>query len=159
MPAAHEPPPSQRRIANPAEAERLVEEVIETVRALDALLAAETAELRAGRIRQALAEEERKSALTASYLRALEGVKANAIALARFSPQAVERLKAAHAAFGRTIEANRTVLATARSVSETLLKSVSEEMGRRARPQTYAPAGVAAPRTPRTEALVVARSL
>ena len=41
-------------------------------------------------------------------MRGLESVKANAIALARFAPEALERLKAAHAAFGRAVETNQT---------------------------------------------------
>ena len=65
-----------------------------------------------------------------SYLRGLEAVKANAVALARFAPEAVDGLRAAHAGFGRTVEENRIVLATARAVSEGLIKSLSEEITR-----------------------------
>jgi hypothetical protein len=69
----------------------------------------------------------------------------------------VERLKKAHASFGRIVEANQTVVATARAVSESLIKNLSDEMNRAIRPQTYAP-GVA-PYAPRNEPLVVSKRL
>ena len=105
----------------------------------------------------------KKSELASAYLRGLEAVKANAVALARFAPEAIERLKTAHAAFGRMVETNQTVLATARAVSESLVKSIAEEMNRLSRPQGYAPAGYGAAGSgappPRSEPLVLSKRL
>lgn len=148
-----------RRVASRSEAEALAGSVLATLAALDAALAAETAHVRAGRIREGLAEEARKSELTAAYLRDLEAVKANAVALARFAPDAVGRLKSAHAEFTRRVEANRMVLATARAVSEGLIKSVSEEIDRAARPSTYGRSAGAAARPAQSAPLVLSRSL
>jgi hypothetical protein len=140
------------------DAERLVAAVLATLGALESTLAEETALVRVGKIRDGLAQEERKSELAARYLRELEGVKANAVALARFAPDAVERLKAAHAGFNRTVETNRTVLATARAVSEGLVKTVSDELARASRPAAYGPAARPA-RAAINAPLVLSRSL
>jgi hypothetical protein len=158
MPSAAEAAP-RPRVTGRAEAEALVAGVLATLRDLEALLARETEQVASGRIRAGLADEAKKSALTATYLKSLETVKANAIALARFAPEAVARLRSAHQSFGQVVEANQTVLATVRAVSEALIKGVSDEMNRAARPQTYAPGGFQAPRYARSEALVVSRSL
>lgn len=147
------------RVTGRAEAEALVGAVLATLATLEKALADETALVRAGRIREGLAEEARKSELAAGYLRDLEAVKANAVALARFAPDTVGRLKEAHAGFTRTVEANRMVLATARAVSEGLIKSVSEELDRAARPATYGPSAGSPPGPARTAPLVLSRSL
>jgi hypothetical protein len=141
------------------EAERLVGGVLATMRDLQTVLDEETRQVRAGRIRDGLAQEGRKGELTGTYLRSLEAVKANAIALARFAPDAVDRLKKAHAAFGLIVQANQTVVATARAVSESLIKNLSEEMNRSAQPQTYAPRGAPTSYAPRSEPLVVSKRL
>ncbi|HKH35335.1 MAG TPA: hypothetical protein VKA80_14435 [Beijerinckiaceae bacterium] len=141
------------------DAERLVAAVLATLGALESTLADETALVRVGKIRDGLAQEERKSELAARYLRELEGVKANAVALARFAPDAVERLKAAHAGFNRTVETNRTVLATARAVSEGLIKTVSDELARASRPAAYGPAAARPARAAINAPLVLSRSL
>src|SRR5918998_1163878 len=147
------------RILGRDDAERLVASVLATMGDLEKVLANETAHVRVGRIRDGLAEEARKSELATAYMRGLEAVKANAIALARFAPEALDRLKAAHAGFGRTVETNQTVLATARAVSESLMKGVAEEMNRLARPQSYAPAGPQAARSQNSAPLILSKTL
>ncbi|GGK30988.1 hypothetical protein [Salinarimonas ramus] len=129
------------RVATREAAGALVEEVRETMRELEKLLEVETAHLRAGRIRDGLSDEARKGALTSRYVQGLEALKANAVALARFVPEALERLKAEHAAFQRTIETNQVVLATARAVSEGLVRSLSGELSGGASPSGYGPQG------------------
>lgn len=156
MPAEAQRP----RVLGRADAERLIAELAATMGELELVLEAETAQLRVGRIRDGLAEGARKQELSGAYLVGLEGIKANAVALARFAPDAVERLRAAHARFGRVLEANQAVLATARAVSESLIKDLAEEMGRARRPAGYAPAGYGAPPRPASaEPLVLSRRL
>lgn len=147
------------RILGRDEAERLVATVLATMADLETVLTNETEHVRVGRIRDGLAEEARKSELATAYMRGLETVKANAIALARFAPEALDKLKAAHAGFRRIVETNQTVLATARAVSESLIKGVADEMNRLARPQGYGPAGSQATRTLRSEPLVLSKTL
>ena len=151
--------PAAPRILGRDDAERLVAGVLATMADLEKILANETAHVRVGRIRDGLAEESRKSELATAYMRGLETVKANAIALARFAPEALQRLKAAHAGFSRAVETNQTVLATARAVSESLVKSVADEMNRLSRPQGYGPAGPQATRYQKSEPLVLSKTL
>jgi hypothetical protein len=151
-------PPAATRVLGREDGERLVAGVLATMGDLEKVLASETAHVRVGRIRDGLAEEARKSELASTYMRGIETVKANAIALARFAPEALEKLKAAHAGFGRAVEANQTVLATARAVSESLMKGVAEEMNRLSRPQGYGPAGPQA-RSTKSEPLVLSKRL
>lgn len=157
--ANREPAAPAPRVATREDAERLVGGVLEGLAQLEKVLEVETANLRAGRIRQALEGQERKAELTGHYLRGLEAVKANAVALARFSPAAVERLKAAHGAFSHVVEVNQVVLATARAVSESLVKGIADEMARSSAPQGYGPAsGYGAARSA-TAPLVVSKQL
>ncbi len=151
--------PAAPRVLGRDDAERLVAGVLATMADLEKVLANETAHVRVGRIRDGLAEDARKSELASAYMRGLEAVKANAIALARFAPEALDRLKAAHGAFGRIVETNQTVLATARAVSESLVKGVADEMNRLSRPQGYGPAGPHAPRPQRSEPLILSKTL
>ena len=151
--------PAAPRVLGREDAERLVASVLATMGDLEKVLAKETAHVRVGRIRDGLAEEEKKSELASAYMRGLETVKANAIALARFAPEALDKLKAAHAGFGRAVETNQTVLATARAVSENLWKSAAEEMSRLSRPQGYGPAGPQGARPAKSEPLVLSKTL
>jgi hypothetical protein len=159
MQAAADPRMPGARVASRAEAEALVDGTLATLAALEAVLAEETALIRVGKVAEALAGEERKGALAAGYFRALEAVKANAVALARFAPGASERLRAAHGAFGRTLEANRMVIATARAVAEGLIKTVSGELDRMSRPSTYGRGLAAAAHPARSGPLVLSKTL
>ncbi|WP_336486515.1 hypothetical protein [Methylobacterium nigriterrae] len=150
------------RIGDRAGAEALVAEVMATMQALAEILAEESGHVRAGRLREGLAQSGRKSALAAAYMLGLETAKANAIALARFAPQGVETLKAAHRRFMAEVETNQMVLATARTVSEGLIKSLADEIGRARTPTIYgAPSVSPSPygRGARSGPLVLSRSL
>lgn len=138
-----EPAEALPRVTTREAAVALVDDIRATMRELAKILEVETAHLRAGRIRDGLAQEERKSALTSHYLVGLEALKANAIALARFVPDGLQRLKEEHGAFARTLETNQVVLATARSVSESLVRSLSAELEARSRTSGYGPRGTA----------------
>jgi hypothetical protein len=147
------------RVAGRADAEQLVAGVLSAMGDLEAVLEAETAHVRVGRLRDGLSQEERKTELAASYIQGLEAIKTNAVALARFAPHALEQLKASHLRFGQAVATNQMVLATARAVSESLVKGIADEMNRHARPQGYAPAGLQARRPTTSEPLVISRKL
>lgn len=125
------------RIADRAGAMALVADILAKLRELEAAMARETDHVRVGRLREGLAETERKTALSAAYLQGLEAAKANAIALARFAPEGIETLKVAHRRFSAVVETNQTVLATARTVSESLVKTLAEEMNKARTPTVY----------------------
>ncbi|GEP03434.1 hypothetical protein [Methylobacterium oxalidis] len=150
------------RIADRAGAEALVAEVMGLMQALETVLGEESAHVREGRLRQGLDLTQRKTALAASYFQGLETAKLNAVALARFAPQGVETLKAGHRRFAQAVEANQTVLATAKTVSEGLIKSLADEIGRSRAPSVYgAPSVAPSPygRGTRSGPLVLSRSL
>lgn len=125
------------RISDRAGAQSLVSGVLASLEALEAVLARESGHIRVGRLREGLAETERKTGLSAAYLQGLEAIKANAIALARFAPEGIAALKAAHARFTQGVETNQAVLATARTVSEGLVKTLADEMNRARTPTVY----------------------
>jgi hypothetical protein len=140
------------------DAERLVFNVTAAMAALERVLETETEHLQAGRIRDGLAEEARKTDLAGAYLRGLEACKSNAVALARFVPEHIETLKLAHSGFRRAVDRNQAVIATARAVSEGLVRGLAEEMTRAANPQIYGATRRLAPLPKRAQPILCSRS-
>lgn len=138
--AAPRPRPA---LADAATAESFVAAFAGTMDELARLLDEEAAHLAAGRIRQGLSREERKSQLSAGYLLGLEHAKQNAVALARFAPRTVGRLQAAQVALRDAVHRNQAVVATARAVSEGLVRGVADEVARQSRPRGYGAATAA----------------
>lgn len=160
----HRPADAPLRITDPSGAAAHVAGVLASLEALEAVLARESGHVRVGRLREGLAETERKTALSAAYLQGLEATKANAIALARFAPDGIAALKAAHARFTQAVEANQAVLATARTVSEGLVKTLADEMNRSRTPTVYghpsqSPSPYGRAGVARSQPLVLSRSL
>lgn len=152
------------RIADRAGAQALVTGVLASLEALEAVLARESDHIRVGRMREGLADMDRKSALAAAYFQGLEAIKANAIVLARFAPEDIEKLKAAHLRFAQALETNQAVLATARGVSEGLVKTLVDEIDRARTPTVYgrpsqAPSPYGRSGGARSQPLVLSRSL
>ena len=150
------------RISGPGEARALVEGVLEALAALAHLVGEETELVRAGRLPEAMTREPRKTELAGIYMRGVEQVKLNAVALARFAPAEVKRLKEAHQAFQGLIETNQIVLATARAVSESVIRDLAADANKPMRANGYGPtakvgAGVFA--RPNSGPLVVSRQL
>ncbi|WP_342361524.1 hypothetical protein [Terrarubrum flagellatum] len=131
--------PSQRRVATAAEAETLLDEVIDALGGIEETLSEETGLMQAGRIRDALDLTDAKQARAGAYMRLLETVKANAIILARFAPDGVETLKVRHSEFALKLRLNQAVLATVKSVAETLVRGVQEEMSGNRQLSVYGP--------------------
>lgn len=151
------------RIVDRSSAESFLAGLTETMRALEAVMAQETMGVRAGRLREAVADHARKAELAAAYLQGLEAAKANAVALKRLAPAGFEALRAAQRAFAASVETNQKVLATARTVSEGLMRSLAEELGRARTPSTYGmPSTAPSPygkSGPRSGPLVLSRQL
>ncbi|MCE4225683.1 hypothetical protein HCU64_18175 [Methylobacterium sp. C25] len=131
------PDPRAVRIQDKASAEAFIASLMATMHDLDAVLASESEGVRAGRIREAMVGGPRKAELASAYLNGLEAAKSNAIALARFAPNGIESLKAAHRRFAAVVETNQTVLATARTVSEGLIRTLADELGKSGTPTVY----------------------
>lgn len=150
------------RISNALEAEKLIETVMETLGALSHVVGEETGLVKAGRLKDAMEREARKAELAGTYMKGVEQVKLNAVALARFAPEKVKRLKTAHLAFQDLIDLNQTVLATARAISESIMRDLATDTNRQNRAPGYGPtatvgAGVFA--RPNAGPLVISKSL
>ncbi len=120
-----------------ADAEALVCRVMETITALEAALETETQHLAAGRIRQGLAGDRAKADLTGAYLAAITAAKTNAVAAKRLAPDLLPALGTAQAKLHAAALRNEAVLATAKAVSEGLVRAMADEVAKQARPQAY----------------------
>jgi hypothetical protein len=154
-------PRERLRVTGVAEAIALVDDVIQQLAALAHQVGEETALVKAGKLSQAMSHEGRKGELAGGYMRALQDVKANAVSLARFAPDAVQRLKQAHGEFQDLIETNQAVLATARAVSEALMRDLAREANPTVHASGYGPANQRPTpfQRPATGPLVVSRNL
>jgi len=150
------------RVGTSAEAEGLIEAVLETLGSLSHVVGEETALVRAGRLKEAMTREQRKAELAGVYMKGVEQIKLNAVALARFVPERVKRLKAAHLAFQELIETNQMVLATARAVSEAIVRDLAADANRPTRAPGYGPAatvGAGLFSRPNSGPMVISKSL
>jgi hypothetical protein len=150
------------RIAGALEARALIDAVLEALAALSHLVGEETELVRAGRLPEAMTREPRKTELAGIYMRGVEQVKLNAVALARFAPDQVKRLKAAHGDFQTLIDTNQLVLATARAVSESIVRDLAADANKPSRVPGYGPAstvGAGSFARPNAGPLVISRSL
>ncbi len=147
-------------MTNAAEAEGALDELRGIVEKLTALLAQETALIRAGEIRGAAAMEPAKQDLTGRLLAAGERIKANAKFILAAAPARCAALKSVQAAFGAVIQKNMMVLATAHAVSEGIVRRLSSEVTRKASPQVYGASGRAtAPSPKHARPLAVSKTL
>lgn len=133
-------------LATRADAEALIRRAVDTIAALETALETETRHLAAGRIGQGLAGDRAKADLTGAYLAAITAAKTNAVAAKRLAPDLLPHLGAAQAQLHATALRNQAVLATAKAVSEGLVRAMADEVAKQARPQSYGlPARHAAP--------------
>lgn len=135
--APAKPNPSSAPINSSEAAERLLVNLSAAMDELEGVLEAETALIGAGRVRDGIATEPRKGELSAAYILELQRAKANIVALARFAPDRLRAFRTRQAEFERVVDRNQTVILTARTVSESLIRSLSEEVERTARPSAY----------------------
>jgi hypothetical protein len=128
---------ARSEIGTRSEAERLLDELTAALTELETVLEAESDLIGAGKIRDGLAAETRKAELAAAYMLKLQHAKANLVALARLTPEALRAFRARQSAFERVMDRNQTVIATARAVAEGLIRGLSEAVGRETRPSVY----------------------
>jgi hypothetical protein len=151
---------TQAPIASADEAEHAIAGLLTIMDRLEAAVAEETAEVRAGRLSVARALDGTKSELAGLYAAQSERVKAAGGLIAQALPEAVETLRNRHEAFQSLLQTNLTVLATAHAVSEGIIRGVSGELARRQTPTTYGASGRAnAPGRKGSEPLALSRKL
>ena len=133
--------PAPRPIQSAAEGENLVRHLLAAMDALVATVEQETALVRAGKLKDAVALEATKSELARLYVADTAQVKANLPALSKQVPDLLAALRRQHNTFNALLQINLTVLATAHAVSEGIVRGVSGEMARKSAPQTYGASG------------------
>jgi hypothetical protein len=124
-----------------AEARKLAEDLMEVMAALLGVIERETELVRAGKLREAMATEAKKTELSRSYVHAVGRLKASQKYLAQVAPELLTTLHRHHDVFRAMLQVNLTVLATAHAVSEGIVRGVNTEMQRRSLPNTYTAAG------------------
>jgi hypothetical protein len=146
--------------STPAEARKLAENLMDVMSALLGVIERETELVRAGKIREAMASEAKKSELSRRYVGAVTQLKASHRYLTTTAPELLTTLHRHHDVFRAMLQINLTVLATAHAVSESIVRGVNTEIQRRNIPNTYTSAGRRVAPGPRhITPLTVSRSL
>ena len=146
--------------STPAEVRRLAEELMDVMSALLGVIERETELVRAGKLREAMASEPKKTDLSRRYVGAVTHLKASQKYLFQVAPELLSTLHRHHDVFRAMLQINLTVLATAHAVSEGIVRGVNTEMQRRNIPNTYTAAGRRATPGPcNIRPLAVSRSL
>ena len=147
-------------VTTAAEARKLAQDMIDVMSALLATIERETALVRAGKLREAMAFEPEKTALSRRYVGAVGHLKASQKFMKQTTPELLTTLHRHHDTFRAMLQVNLTVLATAHAVSESIVRGVNAEMQRRNIPSTYTAGGQRATPGPRhMKPLSVSRSL
>ncbi len=160
QPAKPATAPKLPAISTSIEAERAVAYLNKIMDRLVETVEQETAQVRAGRLRDAVANDEAKVELARAYAAETERVKAAKDIIAKSLPDALEQLRKRHGAFRALLQTNLTVLATANAVSEGIIRGVSGELARKQAPSTYGATGRAnTPNSKTSQPLAVSKSL
>jgi hypothetical protein len=130
-------PDPRPRVTTPDEAEALVNAALDALDVLEPVIAEETALMRDGKLQPALDLSAVKGQAAQRYQRALEDLKANAIALGRFAPPALALLRKRHESFSDLMSLNMAVLGTAKTVSESIIRELAADVGQARSPQGY----------------------
>jgi hypothetical protein len=130
-------PETEPLIGTAEAAEALIDEVVGTLGQLEEVIREETRLVRAGLLFAAAELEAEKTRVSGDYLRLRARLKANSVVLGRLCGPRVEELRRHHVDFNALLRENLSVLAIAREVSEDLVRTVSETVGRHTAPRTY----------------------
>jgi hypothetical protein len=155
-----EAPAAAAPAATAADARKLAENLMEVMSALLGVIERETELVRAGKLREAMALEPKKTDLSRRYVNAVGQLKASQKYLSQTAPELLNTLHRHHDVFRAMLQINLTVLATAHAVSESIVRGVNTEMQSRNIPNTYTANGRRATPGPRhMTPLAVSRSL
>jgi hypothetical protein len=146
--------------ASAADARKLAEDLMDVMSALLGVIERETELVRAGKLREAMEFEPKKSELSRRYVSAIGQLKASQKYLTQSAPELLTTLHRHHDTFRAMLQINLTVLATAHAVSESIVRGVNAEVQRRNIPNTYTASGRRATPGPRhMTPLAVSRTL
>jgi hypothetical protein len=128
-------------ITSAADAAAAMAEIGKLMTELCQIVEAETDLVRAGRVAASAGVAKRKSELARAFMDKAVGVRTNSGYLAQAASPLLDALRQQHERFRIKLQDNLTVLATARAVSEGILRGVSNELARRSTVQTYGASG------------------
>lgn len=121
-----------------AAAQAFCVELAETIDALIEVLEEETKLVRAARLSEAAGLAEQKATLSQRYSKAHGVIQASGQEIGRRAPVEIDHLRRRHRDLETSLSTNLAVLATARTVSETLIRGVAAAVSpNAARPATY----------------------
>ena len=153
-------PTPVRTASTAAEARKIAENLMDVMNALLGVIERETELVRAGKLREAMAFEAKKTDLSHRYVNAITDLKANQKFLSQVAPELLATLRRHHDVFRAMLQVNLTVLTTAHAVSESVVRGVNAEVQRRNIPNTYTASGRRATPGPRNMTpIAVSRSL
>ncbi|MEO0635949.1 MAG: flagellar protein FlgN, partial [Pseudomonadota bacterium] len=104
---------------------------------LTEVIEAETDLVRAGKLVAATSLQPKKNQHAETYIALVTRAKTHAQSIRQLSPSLAQHLSSAQAVFKSTLQINMAALATAREVSEGLIKGVAKNMARAEKPKTY----------------------
>lgn len=131
------PAVAPRAPMTPQEAAERIARIAGTVERLTSVIAEETRLVRVGAYGEAGRLASEKAELSGQYVLDVEGLKSQTEAVAAQGPEAIGEVNELHVAFRAALEENLLVIGTARSVAESLLRGVAEEMGAKSQPSVY----------------------
>jgi hypothetical protein len=137
----HAPMMSPAPVKTAAEADALISEVMGIMGELADVVQQETELVRAGRVSAASKFAEPKGDLSRRYVAGTIQLKASKPQLAHIARDRLAALQQRHESLRTLLQTNLTVLATAHAVSESVVRGVSSEIGRRSTPETYGASG------------------
>jgi len=149
QPPRRDAPAPTASASTPADARKLAETMMDVMSALLGVIERETELVRAGKLREAMAFEPKKTELSRRYVSAVGLLKASQKYLSQTAPELLATLHRHHDTFRAMLQINLTVLATAHAVSESIVRGVNGEVQRRNIPNTYTAAGKRAAPGPR----------
>lgn len=130
-------PETEPLIGTATAAEALIDDVIGALGELEVVIREETRLIRAGLLFAAADLEPEKTRTSGAYMRLRARLKANSVALGRLCADRVVELRRHHEDFNALLRENLAVLAIAREVSEDLVRTVSEAVGKHTAPRVY----------------------
>lgn len=147
-------------VTSESDADALAMHYIEVMDSLLDVVQQETALVRAGSFSKATALEPSKTELARLYVADTLRLRANRTQMTQIAPQTMPELIRRHNDFRSLLQVNLTVLATAHAVSEGIVRGVSDELVRKASPETYGATGRTNTPGPRTaQPLAVSRAI
>lgn len=119
------------------DADKICEIYDASMRVIDALVVREIALLKNGQIEDALALTEDKQKHAIDYARATDLMRRNLIAITRLSPNRLAQSTAAQHALMDKLKESATMIAMIRTLSETMLRGVVQDVGATTTLTTY----------------------